>query len=234
MPTGHPEDEVEDLRTKWHDAAVAVQQVIPEPDPVEVRRARKRRGLSRADVVAQIAKQPGAHVVTERTIQKIETGKRVDDHRRWPLLVFLGFAEAPSIQRPAQGQTPGAWLRQLREAHGIGPTLFCDHAKYTDSKQRVSRTTLAAIEEDRLFPALKMLDAIAASLKHYALSVDVVDLELAWIHHNPHQAAARWGLTSQQIAEQIKASAQRTPQDRIPGAVAGLRAFAEALKQMDP
>jgi transcriptional regulator with XRE-family HTH domain len=193
MPTGHPEDEVEDLWTKWHDAAVGVQQVIPEPDPVEVKRARKRRGLSRADVVAQIAKQPGADVVTERTIQKIETGKRVDDHRRWPLLVFLGFAEAPSIQRPARGQTPGAWLRQLREAHGIGPTLFCDHAKYTDSKQRVSRTTLAAIEEDRLFPALKMLDAIAASLKCYALSVDVVDLELAWIHHDPHQAAARWG-----------------------------------------
>ncbi len=97
----------------------------------------------------------------------------------------------------------------------------------------MSRTTLAAIEEDRLFPALKMLDAIAASLKRYRLPVDVVDLEVAWIRHDPQQAAARWGLTTQQIAQQIKASEQRTPLERIPGAVAGLRAFAEALKQMD-
>jgi hypothetical protein len=185
--------------------------------------------LSRASLALAINHRLRRPVATDRTIAKIENGQRVDPFRYRPVLIELELAPEPSLEEPRSKQAPGEWVRELREAHGIPPTIFCRHAQYSVSGRRLSRSTLAAIEERRRFPSWQMVDAIATGFERSHVDIDPNDLDNAWIFYGGGPAIAAWGPEIIKLRERILVQ-----KGRVAGAVAGLSVLASRLSHLTP
>ena len=215
-------------KTKWHDHGMADPRGVTDPDPGRVTRARERKRLSRAKVADAIEDRLGRYLVTERTLAKIENGRPVEPARYRPVLIELELAPEPSLERPGKKQSPGAWVRELREAHGIPPTMFCGEARYPGSERRLSRSTLSAIEESRRIPTLPMVDAIATGFERCHVEVDAARLEGAWILYGGGQVIAAWGPEMREQRERLRAN----DPEMVAGAKGFLSAFAAQLDQI--
>ena len=191
------------LWTKWHDLGMAGQRGVTDHDPGRIRRARERKRLSRASLARAINHRLRRPVATDRTIAKIENGRRVEPTRYRPVLIELGLAPEPSRVAPGPKQAPGEWVRELREAHGIPPTTFCLHARYFDTEKRMSRSTLNAIEEGRRVPSWQMVDAIATGFARSHVDIDTSHLENAWILYGGGPIVAAWGPEIRELRERV-------------------------------
>lgn len=210
-------------------AAVQGSRGIVDPDPPRIQRARERRRLTRARLALQIEQRLRRHAFTSRAVQKVETGVPVEGARFWPILIELGLAEPPSLERPSPGQAPGQWVRALRESYGIAPTLMWLHAFYPDSARRLSRTTLAQIEAGKRLPGFPMLDALVAAFTACGVPVTIEHLEEAWIREGGPELAAVWGPEIERARRLFLAQDERTA--RIRGLAAALGTFSAALAE---
>jgi hypothetical protein len=199
------------------------------PAPLAVRAARHGRTQEfLAWQVTESLRRPGflpAATISARTIRRIEAGDEVYRHYLLPVLIFLDLKLAPSRLTPTEDQHPGEWLRDLRDAHGLGLRSFCRAARHPSYAQRsarrrtVSPTTLGDVEDGTIaFPSATTMDAIVTGFLAFGVGVDVSDLERAWIHAAP-EAAPAW------LRQHITAvGSNRTPSSHaaVPvGAVAG-------------
>ena len=197
-------------------------------DPGRIRHARERKGLSRAGLANAINDRLHLPIATYKTILRIENGQPVKPTRYRPVLIELELTPAPSHEKPRPKQAPGGWVRELREAHGIPPTTFFLRAHYPGSKQRLSRTTLNAIEEDRRVPSFQMLDAIATGFERSHVDIHVRHLERAWILHGGEAVEAAWGPgLVKELRERILAEEPWQPA----AAIEGLSIFASHLRR---
>src|SRR3954451_11269935 len=122
------------------------------PSPLAGRAARHGRTQEfLAGQVTEWLRRPGslpAATISARTVRRIEAGDEVYRHYLLPVLIFLGLEMSPSCSAPTEGQHPGEWLRDLRDAHGLGLRSFCRAARHPSYAQRgarrraVSATTL--------------------------------------------------------------------------------------------
>lgn len=212
------------LWTKWHDLGMASQRGITDPDPGRIGRARERKGLTRASLANAINDRLRRPVATHSTIAKIERGQPVDAFRYRPVLIELELAPEPSREEPRPNQAPGEWVRELREAHGIAPTIFWLHAQYSASGRRLSRSTLDAIEKRGRVPTLPMVDALATGFERSHVDIDARHLENAWILYGGDAVDAAWGPGIPEKRERILEE-----KGRLAGAAEGLSEFALVL-----
>src|SRR4051812_38634370 len=100
----------------------------PAADPALVRERREAARLSRKRLGALIAKQVPGAPPSEKTIQRIEEGKPVDPRHLAGVEIRLGLRPAPSLHGPRPDEAAGAWVRALREAHGLSKAAICEAA----------------------------------------------------------------------------------------------------------
>ena len=214
--------------TKWHDLGMAAQRGVTDHDPDRIKRARERKRLSRPGLANAINHRLRRPIATASTIAKIENGQPVEPTRYRPVLIELELAPEPSREAPGPNQAPGEWVRELREAHGILPTTFCQHAQYFDSARRMSRSTLKAIEERRRVPGWPMVDAIATGFERSHVDIDTSDLEKAFDLDGGEPVSAASG-------PEIPELRKRVPEEGHPllaGAVEGLSVLASHFSHL--
>ena len=148
--------------------------------------------MSRAALADALNRRLRRGVFSGRSIEKIERGEPVDGFRLRPVLIALGLEAPLTLDGPTSGESPGSWLRRVREAHGISPNELCGRAQYPQYNRRLSRTTLAAYEADEKIPGWFVFDALEASFRHFGVAVAADSLWRVWDNADHAAAAAIW------------------------------------------
>jgi hypothetical protein len=103
-----------------------------------------------------------------KAIARIEAGAEVDPRKLVPIEICLGLRDEPPLTGPRPGQRPGAWIREVREAHGLAKSTVCENATRPIEGVvafSLSDTTLLEVEEDVRMPQLRTQTAVWRGLR---------------------------------------------------------------------
>ena len=139
--------------------------------------------MNQAEVATLITSRLPHRPLSEDSVSRVEQGVPVEASVLWPILLAVGLHEPPSLAAPRPGQSPGDWVRDLRESYRIAPKAFCFAALYSGvglRPRRLTYKTLMRIETGDRLPDWSMMPALAGAFGHFGLSVDVLTLDRAF------------------------------------------------------
>lgn len=200
-------------------------------DPAKLRLTRERLYGTQKTLADAMNERLPLATISARTISNLEAGQEVDAHFYWAVLAFVGLHTPPYLG-PRVDQPVGAWVRELRECHGISKSTFCgctaEPGCLNTGGVVISQQKLSRLEdgERKRAPSWQVLTAVEYVLRERAGISTATYKRLAeeWSQDDVERYKV-WLAQARQPVE------RRDLFDRVPARVAGFAAASGRLME---